>query len=87
MVLPPARGHSRDHTTRVMVCATREAPAQARIRSGLAVPITGAMPAGCFISHPSSTASRVVSRSRAMSESSCAVADSASVGRSGGLPV
>ena len=62
-------------------------PAQARIRSGLAVPITGAIPAGCLISQPSRIASPVVPFSAASAATSAAVASSAGVGAAAGAPV
>ena len=43
MLLPRAVIQSLYHSARVMAAATSAAPAQAKIRSGLAVPITGAL--------------------------------------------
>src|SRR5919112_4646704 len=86
MLLPRAVTQSLYQCARLMAWATRAASAQARMRPELTVPITGAMPAGCFISHPRSTDSPELPYSPASSATSSAVAASADVGLSGSAP-
>ena len=87
MLLPRAAIQRPYQSARVMAAATRAASAQAAIRAGFAVPITGAIPAGCFISQPRRTASPVVPYLPASSRTRTAVEVSAGVGSSGAAPV
>ena len=69
-----------------MSSACRTASAQARIRSGSAVPMTGRIPAGCRSSQARTIASLDVPRAAAISETSADVRTWASLAVSGVAP-